>query len=331
MKGSLLMDLIYISDFKCEEKKYVPNFTIPDVEDVANSSKKTKTTSNANIHTAGAAISSATGLGISALSFLAPISLLIGASVAIPAIYKLVVSHDNTETVPEESYHELQTFISKHSLDKQQALDLGLKFPPGHPQTGETYRLHPLAAYQHASKQKLYIPEHIFDDVLFEERESELLTLLVHLGATNVEIAKYVDSFFDDEKSGSIGGGVKVVANASILAKSESGRESSEKNIRVFSLKGKPWKYGDKFDRDGYAWLNFEPSWNALITAREVGGCTNATLEIKEASKYAVNKEASMQLKSKIYSANGTLKFMEKYLQETSYIVKVSFLEVLTT
>lgn len=305
------MDLIYIVDKEAEAQKYTPNFSIPGQDDLDSSKEHIKATMS--VATVGGAF------------VFTPVALLVGASVAIPALYKLVTSDDTTEAVPEESFNELKNFIDKHSLTKQQTISRGFKFPPSHPRIGESYRLHPLAEFPQYSKKDLYIPEYIFDDVLFEERESELLTLLVHLGATKVEIAKYVESFFEDEQSGTIGAGVEVVGSASISAESSSGRSSNEKNVRSFSLKGKPWEYGSRLEREDYAWLNFEPSWNALITAREVGGCTSATLEIKEASKYASNKEASMQLKAKIYSANGTLKFMEKDLRETSYIVKVDF------
>lgn len=302
------MDLIYIVEKELEDQEYIPNFSIPGQDELGHSKKHDKAT-------ASAISASASAVALASVSLLG----------AIPLLYELVTSDYTTETVHEESFNKLKFFMDKHSLSKQQAMSSGFKFPPGHPQIGETYRLHPLAEYPHSSKQNLYIPEHIFDDVLFEERESELLTLLVHLGATKVEIAKYVENLFEDAQSGSIDGGVKAVGNVSFSEESNSGRCSNEKNVRIFSLKGKPWEYGNKLERKDYAWLNFEPSWNALITAREVGGCTNATLEIKEASKYAANKEASMQLKAKIYSANGTLKFMKKDFRETSYIVKVSF------
>jgi hypothetical protein len=311
------MDLIYIVDKEPETRVYTPNFSIPGQDELNSSKSSTKRTSN---------LTGVTGtIALSTLSLFTPIPLLIAASIATPKLYKLVTSDNKTEVVPEDSVNELADFIDKHSHTKQQVLSKGFKFPPGHPRIGESYRLHPLAEYPQYSRQNLYIPENIFDDVLFEERESELLTLLVHLGATKVEIAKYVDNFFEGEQSGSIGGGSKIVGEASLSAESNTGRSSNEKSVRTFSLKGKPWEYGNKLEREDFAWLNFEPSWNALIIAREVGGCTSATLEIKEASKYATNKETSMQLKAKIYSANGTLKFMEKDLTETSYIFKVTF------
>lgn len=316
------MDLLYISDAEYVEDKYVPNFTMPGKESVIDGS----IVSNLNAATSASVGSIAGSVAISTISSLAPVSVLIGASVAIPALYRWMVSEDSSKPVSEESYNELKDFISKHSLGKKEAIKKGFKFPPGHPQVGETYRLHPLAN-QNSSKQDLYLPEHIFDDVLFEERESELLSLLVNLGATNIQIEKYMDDLFDREKKGAISGGVEGVAGAPISGNIVSGSEYSEKNIRSFSLKGKPWKYGDSIDANGYAWLNFEPSWNALVMAREVGGCTSATLEIKAASKYRVNREAAMQIKAKIYSANGTLNLMENDLKETTYIIKVEFSE----
>lgn len=312
------MDLVYIVEREAEQP--YPNFTIPGREDVITSNKKyyQDIANPATVAVAGA-------LGFRALSYFTPAALLIGASVAIPTLYKLLTSDDEKGLISQESVNELQKYIGNHSLSKDQAKERGFIFPPGHPRVGETYKLHPLAGYPQALKDNLYIPECIFDNVLFEERESELLTLLVNLGATEVEIEKYVESYIESEKSADVEIGVDHVAGLSISGNSDTNNISNKKNVRTFSLKGKPWEYGDKLERDDYAWLHFEPSWNALVLAREVGGCTSATLEVKEASKYVSNKESSMKIKAKIYSTNGTLNFMQKELRETSYIFKVKF------
>jgi len=291
--------------------KYTPNFTIPDNQDIP-------------IKKAGKTVL-ASSLALSALSIANPISLLVGAAIATPSLYKALSTGDEKEAIDDESLKELQEYVDNHSLSKEEALELDFCFPPAHPLVGETYRLHPLSAHKDSAKAKLYIPESSFDDILLEERESELLKLLVYLGATEVEISKHVESLIDDRKSGSIGAGVDSVADAQLNAAATQSSDIHHKNTRMFTLSGKPWKYGDVLDRTNYAWLKFEPTWDALITAREIGGCTSAALEIKESSKYIANKEVSMQLKAKIYSANGSINLMSKDLQNTSYVVKVKF------
>lgn len=307
------MDLLYITDVESREGSGEPNFTIPGSE--YNSGVEDSVLKN-----------SAGAIAAGTLAIFTPPALLVGASIAIPAIYKLLISNDD-QKVPVESLHDFESFINKHSISKHEASKRGFKFPPGHPQIGETYRLHPLAK-SNVAKENLYIPEYIFDDVLFEERESELLSLLVNLGATRVEISKYLENYSDINTSGSLSGEVGSIGGAQVGAGSGSQVERNGKDVRVFSLKGKPWHNGDKVELGGYSWFNFEPSWGALVMAREVGGCTSATIEIKEASKYTANKEASIQLKAKIYSAGGNMKLLGKSLNTTTYIVKVDFSEI---
>ncbi|WOE68328.1 hypothetical protein RY972_09900 [Aeromonas allosaccharophila] len=231
-----------------------------------------------------------------------PVSVLAGASIAIPAIYKLLTSKENAESVDQESVNELHDYIARHSLTKEEALEKGFKFPPGHPKVGGTYVPHPLSSYPHSLKRDLYIPEHVFDEILFEEREAELLTLLVKLGATEVEISKNVNFSFLEKNKLNIGANVNGVGSSSLSGEKDIENENNANNTRTFLLKGKPWGDESKIDKNEFAWLQFEPSWNALVTAREIGGCTCASLEIKEASKYTSNKNLAMQLQASIYS-----------------------------
>ncbi|EGX6954260.1 hypothetical protein GOY18_05820 [Aeromonas hydrophila] len=328
------MDLILISEKSY--KQYHPNFVIAGREDLTatkkDNYKKAATaaavTSGIASTVAGGAASGATltTLGLlGTIPLFTPISMLAGASLAIPAIYKLLTSKEDPESVSQDSINELNEYIARHSLTKNEALDKGFKFPPGHPKVGGTYVPHPLSSYPNSSKKDLYIPEHVFDDILFEEREAELLTLLVKLGAIEVEISKNVNSVFVDQKDINIGANAGGIGNTSFSGEKKIEKENGENDTRTFLLKGKPWDSESKIDRSEYAWLNFEPSWNALITAREIGGCTCASLEIKEASKYISNKNISMQLQAGIYSANGAGGLSMRDLQETSYSVKVKF------
>ncbi|MEO1447806.1 MAG: hypothetical protein AAFV46_16535, partial [Cyanobacteria bacterium J06635_11] len=56
-----------------------------------------------------------------------------------------------------------------------------LRFPPGHPVRGQTYRRHPFK-----SRWTHYYPVADYFSMLFEERERALLTLLGDLGATKI-------------------------------------------------------------------------------------------------------------------------------------------------
>ncbi|CAM5212497.1 hypothetical protein OURE66S_03895 [Oligella ureolytica] len=90
---------------------------------------------------------------------------------------------ENREEAKAQKEREIQALEMKlktMSLSKLQAHKLGFKFPPGHPKIGESYKLHPLATIS-TYKQNIYLPAHSFEDVLLEEREAELLTLLIDL------------------------------------------------------------------------------------------------------------------------------------------------------
>jgi len=307
------MDLIYIVEKTTTD--YKPNFTIPN--DKAADQVKDE---NAKLKTFG--VASVAAIGVLSLN---PISLLINAALATPSIYKALSSDNGNEVIDDSSIQAFQSYMDKHSISKEQALSRGYKFPPGHPLVGETYRLHPLAGYDASAKANLYIPETSFNNILLEERESELLKLLVQLGATEVKLTKQVESLMGSKKSASLSAGVEMAGSGGLSGTNGKVTDNSHLNIRIYTLVGKPWEYGDSLERSGFAWLNFEPTWDALISAREIGGCTSATLEIKEASKYIANKELSLQLKAKIFSANGTYDLMEKELQTTSYLVQVTF------
>jgi hypothetical protein len=313
------MDLIYITEDPPEQP--YPNFTMPGKDPLENSTIKTAQIKPV-INTDGIA----SKVALSLLTVSTPLSLLVGAATIAPILVKAFSSKDGAEEVSKESVAFLNDFIQKHSICVKDAIDRGYQFPPGHPRVGETYRLHPLAKYPPSCRKDLYIPEQNYDALLFEERESELLSILVNLGAVEVEIAKYIERLTETEKAANLNAGVDLMGEGAISHNSSLGKENNEKNVRLFTLRGMPWKYGEnKLDKDAYAWLNFEPSWNALITAREIGNCTSATLEIKEVSKYGANREMAIKIKAKIYSATGGLKVSDKDLKETSYIVKVKF------
>lgn len=311
------MDLIYITEDKPEMDG--PNFTIP------NSAGKIDIKNSKDILTKNVGFAGNVGISSLVTWGLVPFPLLTGAAILAPLLANALSSKDASEEISKENADFLLDFIKRHSFTIKNALERGFKFPPGHPRVGESYRLHPLAKHSTLSKQDLYIPEQNFDDLLFEERESELLSILVHLGAVEVEIVKYITNLTERARSVNIGAGVDLVGEARIEGSDGASNENNDKNLRIFTLRGKPWVYGNKIDRSDYAWLNFEPSWNALITAREIGDCTSATLEIKEVSRNDTNREIAMNLKAKIYSADGSLKLSDKDLKKTSYMVKVRF------
>lgn len=180
------------------------------------------------------------------------------------------------------------------------AREAGFQFPPGHPQMGEVYKRHPLAHLPSARKENVYIPQDKYDDILMAERESELIKLLVHLGATRTTITRNKEANSHATMSGAVSAGAPV-GSVGIEVSTAEKRANINSDKREFRLSGKPWKVDDSVDRTAFAWLHYEPSWEALVVAREVGGCTKAAIDIRENTTSSSDKALAAKVESALY------------------------------
>ncbi|MFT4511001.1 hypothetical protein [Caballeronia sp. 15711] len=263
-----------------------PNFTIPgNAEAKVASTTSTQdslkpaltglTLRMASLFAARAALS-VTAIGL-------PITLLVAVATYSPAIMQLFAK--NKGELPKEleegleklGKEDVEAFMRDHAYSIQMAEQDGLIFPPGHPQIGKVYQRHPLAAVKSANKAHIFIPAERYDELLLEEREAELLRLLVHLGATKISIAKKRRMTKSSKIEATISGSAPVVGG-DIAAAGTSQWATDNADTRMFELAGKEWQFGEILDRSQFAWASFEPSWDALIVAREIGGCMQADL-----------------------------------------------------
>ena len=255
-----------------------------------------------------------------------PVGLLISAAAASPTVARLFAKDKEqlpTE-LPREERAELEQFMRRHAYSIQMAVDAGFVFPPGHPQVGQVYKQHPLAAVTNAGKTDVYIPADKYDQLLLEEREAELLRLLVHLGATKVTITRTQKSVSSRKIHGAITGGAEI-GSANLEASAQSSNEVSVLDVREFELAGREWKDGDRLDRSRFAWVRFEPSWDALIEAREVGGCVKAALEVRENTSFSSDRSLAINVKAKLYNGGASGGFARDLEDETIYFVKAEF------
>lgn len=310
------MDKIYIIEDIFSEKEYKPNFTLPD------SSNQLIKTENNSISTTAGVISGV----LSAASIVSlPTALILNAAIASPSIYKALTNKKSDDTrLNETEVKEIEKFLDKNGLTVKECRARGFKFPPGHPIVGHAYRLHPLANYANTKKSDTYMPENDYDNILLEEREAELLKILINLGATKIEIIE------KDENDNSSLIGASITADAGISAAnisgfSKSSANNNNTNTRTYGLVGKRWFENDSLIRGDYAWLSYEPQWDTLITAREIGGCTSATVEIKQLSKYSIDRELSADIKAKIYEIKGEVKHTKENKANKIYIINVDF------
>lgn len=260
-----------------------------------------------------------------------PLAFQVALAVARPAItqYLLGNQRDVTEEVREQEAREFAKFLEKHAITLRIAKIANFKFPPGHPQVGQAYLLHPLADLPGAGKEKIYIPHEAYDDILLAERESELLKLLVELGATKVSITKKQSNQAGSRFSAEVAGGAKTLGEVGVKASTKSEDEASSSDSRTFELAGKVWRKGDTLDRKKFAWVAFEPSWEAIISAREIGGCLKAAIEIKDDASFAADREIIANLKLNGVSGKASAKAGRDLSEERSYLVKAEFRPVI--
>ena len=145
-----------------------------------------------------------------------------------------------------------------------------LNFPPGHPLPSRFYVVHPLK-----KKNNSYIPVEKFESLLYQERESELIKILVDLGATEISIqelsSRQVQGSINAESSIDYIGGVR----------GEIGGENNnlKSTNKVFELKPKTYN-PQNFDSNKYSWLSYEPDWESMVHARLKGGCLSFSIEL---------------------------------------------------
>lgn len=330
-----MLDLIYIVEDQFASAStqkdgtgYTPNFTVSGQDTSLFAAKPAYS---------GAAITAAATAASLLIPFL-PFSVIAGAAAAGAAgASASFAAKDRSATPVEpgpavtavaEETHLLAAYVQHHSLSRSQAKEAGYRFQPGHPVVGKAYRRHPLSDYSTPDNGNLYIPSDSYDAILLEERESELIKLLVHLGATKISITKKASdktrSTVTAEASvqvGPMGGG-----DVSYTGKTE--RDSDTLDTREFSLTGRPWKADSKVERENFFWLSYEPSWKAVVFAREVGGCLTASLEIKENTSFSTDKNLELSVKAKLVEVGAQAGISNLDTEEKTYFVRAEFAPV---
>ena len=118
-----------------------------------------------------------------------------------------------------------------------------LQFPPGHPNPQRYYRQHPLPA-----KQRYYLPVTHFFAALKDERQQELVQLMIELGATEVTITSLSDQ-----------------------------ATCPPEQLR---FPGKPILAGLKLNTSRYAWFPYETQWQKVVTLRTTGNVKQASFDL---------------------------------------------------
>jgi hypothetical protein len=222
----------------------------------------------------------------------------------------------------------LAAYVQHHSLSRSQAKEAGYRFQPGHPVVGKAYRRHPLSDYSTPDNGNLYIPSDSYDAILLEERESELIKLLVHLGATKISITKKASDKTRNTVAAEASVQVGPMGGGDVSYTGKTERDTDMLDTREFSLTGRPWKADSKVDRENFFWLSYEPSWKAVVFAREVGGCLTASLEIKENTSFSTDKNFELSVKAKLVEVGAQAGISNLETEEKTYFVRAEFAPV---
>ncbi|MDJ0637144.1 MAG: hypothetical protein QNJ34_28480 [Xenococcaceae cyanobacterium MO_188.B29] len=193
-----------------------------------------------------------------------------------------------------------------------------LDFPPGHPLPNRFYRVHPLKNKNHQ-----YIPAEQFESLLYKERESELIKLLVDLGATDICVQELSSSKTKESVEGKVS--LIGLGEGSFEKNGESQKLSS--NSQITKLKPKNWT-PENFNPEIYSWLPYEPYWESLVYARLKGGCLSSSIELTSDTSFAIS--AQLGLAEGLFKNLGSLGFGGEFsrLRKEKKRFEVKFIDV---
>lgn len=266
------------------------------------------------------------GLAIGAKLLPLPAAVLIEAAPMAYSLYQVMTKKGEEDLSVEDIKQSASTFdkyLKRISLTPEMAFKRNYRFQPGHPQINVAYIKHPLSDY-HAEKADLYIPSDSIDNILLQERESEMVKIFVTLGATKIEFRKEKKS----QTKQSITAGVSVqspTASGQIEAKSDDEYAGTGYDKRLITLSGREWKTDTTLDKSKFNWLPFEPSWEAVVFAREIGGCLSAELELKKKTIFSSTNEGKIGIGANLFSGSASAALSIQNEEDETYSVRVEF------
>lgn len=240
---------------------------------------------------------SARTVGALAAMFVGGVPLLLGAPITFAVINALKQSQvsksehltpktlDNNGQSLDKAVKSLKEFNLENWKSLVESISLSsipndLEFPPGHPMPEHLYRVHPLKL-----KRNKYIPIEVFDTLLYDEREAELIYLLTDLGATKITFRE-INNWSNDRGANAE---IKIIGAGGLEGKGEHKRDQSQDNSQVIKLRGKPWTPNMTIDKEKYSWLSYEPSWERLVHTRLVGGALSTMIELTTDNSYSIS------------------------------------------
>lgn len=190
------------------------------------------------------------------------------------------------------SYIQMAEILVKVYLDSKRngiilnsipnSLIAEFELPPGHPRNKVLYTAHP-------SKPNLYIPVSDFHRFTFEHKFSEVLSILMHLGAKEI-LVEHVSGWGHDFAS-KLSVGVPQYGSGGMEMGITS--NSSRKVLYKAELPG-----NDKPEvPQNLIWYSHEPTWQKIAEGRIKFGMKNFGMQLIYQDDYGVNAELKAKAK----------------------------------
>jgi len=255
-----------------------------------------------------------------------PVAVLVNAAPAAFSLYQLLSKKDEKDVsvgTLKNSAVAFDKYMKRISMTPEIASTKKYKFQPGHPQINLAYIKHPLAKPE-SVKENYYILSDTLDDILLQERETEMIKVFVSLGATKIEIRKQTEARASSHLHAKTEAGLSG-RTGEVELKMESASRDTDTDKRVITLAGREWKKGMTLETEQFNWLKFEPSWEAIVYAREMGGCLSAELELKKKSIFSSNKAGRLGLGVQMFKSSVDTSMDLSHEQDETYSVYVEF------
>lgn len=185
------------------------------------------------------------------------------------------------------------------------ASEMNLK--PGHPRENLLYAAHPCDP-------RTYVPAADFHRLTFEHKFSEVLRLLMHLGASTIEV-EHVRGWGRDF-AGRLSAGIPQ-AGAEGSAEVEAQSSLEERLLYHAELDGSD----DPSLPDDLIWYDHEPTWQSVAEGRLEFGLQDFSLKLQYADDYGINADLKVDAESAGFELGGSF---EKH-ESTTWSIEGTF------
>lgn len=149
-------------------------------------------------------------------------------------------------------------------------------FPPGHPLLDHAYVGHPV-------RDTSYTPFASFHQLMFEQKVSDLTTLLASLGAERVRV-RYREGYRS-------GAGIRLAADVPEHPSGDGRVERHQSTLRDAVFEETYESTGTPAIPSGLVWFEHEPSWQALARRRLEFGTKTFSAELTYTDDFGVDAD----------------------------------------